>query len=141
MTGQHAVRLQVDLAHIAAVRHAVADFVAWQGLGERQQADFVLAVNELLTNAVQHGGGTGEVRLDRTGDAVWCEVSDRGPGIPHERGDGRHRPPVHASDGRGLWMVRQLCDEVEISTGRSGTTVRLVKLRGGPDAATDVTPR
>src|SRR5262245_37897940 len=128
MTGDDGVRLPVDLAHIATVRRAVTEFAAWNGLPERQRSDFVLAVNELVTNAIQHGGGNGDVRLWRTADALWCEVSDRGPGLPPDRRDGKYRrPPAHASGGRGLWLVHRLCDEVTISTGGRGTTVRVVK--------------
>ncbi len=121
------VRYAVDLAHIATVRHAVAEFAAWHGLRDRPAADFVLAVNELVTNAVQHGGGSGDVRLWRTGAAIWCEVTDRGPGLPEHIPDGYHLPSPQAYGGRGLWLVHQLCDRVEIRTGGAGTTVRVVK--------------
>jgi anti-sigma regulatory factor (Ser/Thr protein kinase) len=127
LTGQDAVRLAVDLEHIATVRHAVTQFAAWHGLGDRQRADFVLAVNELVTNAVQHGGGSGDVRLWRTPAALWCEVSDVGPGLPADRRDGHRLPPARAPGGRGLWLVHRLCDEVAIATGERGTTVRVVK--------------
>jgi serine/threonine-protein kinase RsbW len=127
LTGDDAVRFAVDLAHIATVRHAVTEFAAWHGLRDRQRADFVLAVNELVTNAVQHGGGGGDVRLWRATDAVWCEVNDRGPGLPEDRRDGYPLPPAHAPGGRGLWLVHRLCDQVTISTSPRGTTVRVVK--------------
>jgi anti-sigma regulatory factor (Ser/Thr protein kinase) len=130
VTGDDAVRLAVDLAHIATVRHAVTEFAAWNGLPERQRADFVLAVNELVTNAVQHGGGSGDVRLWRTRSALWCEVTDHGPGLPAHRRDGYRLPPANAPGGRGLWLVHRLCDEVTIATGVRGTTVRVVKNLG-----------
>jgi serine/threonine-protein kinase RsbW len=126
LTGHDGVRLAVDLAHIATVRHAVTEFAAWHGLPERPRSDFVLAVNELVTNAVQHGGGSGDVRLWRTATAVWCEVTDRGPGFAAGR-DGYRLPPAQAPGGRGLWLVHRLCDEVTIATGPVGTTVRVVK--------------
>jgi serine/threonine-protein kinase RsbW len=127
MTRNDSVRLAVDLAHIATVRHAVREFAAGNGLPERPRSDFVLAVNELVTNAVQHGGGRGGVRLWRTAGALWCEVSDQGPGIPPNRLDRRWLPPATASGGRGLWLVGRLCDDVAISTSDRGTTVRVVK--------------
>jgi hypothetical protein len=32
---------------------------------------------------------------------------------------------MDAPGGRGLWLIRQVCDRVELHTGRSGTRVRL----------------
>jgi anti-sigma regulatory factor (Ser/Thr protein kinase) len=130
VTGHDAVRLAVDLAHIATIRHAVTQFAAWHGLPDRRRADFVLAVNELVTNAVQHGGGSGDVLLGRAESALWCEVTDQGPGLPLDRRDGYRLPPANAPGGRGLWLVHRLCDEVTIATGARGTTVRVVKNLG-----------
>ncbi|HKT03114.1 MAG TPA: ATP-binding protein [Rugosimonospora sp.] len=127
MTGRDPVQLAVDLSHIATVRHAVAEFAAWHGLAGRPHADFVLAVNELVANAVQHGGGSGGATLWRTPEAVWCEVADQGPGLPPDHRDGYRLPPATAPGGRGLWLVHRLCDQVSITTGPTGTTVRVAK--------------
>jgi anti-sigma regulatory factor (Ser/Thr protein kinase) len=35
------------------------------------------------------------------------------------------RPPPDADHGHGLWVVRQLCDSVDITTGPGGTTICL----------------
>jgi signal transduction histidine kinase len=40
------------------------------------------ATRNLIANAIEHGGGTVEVRGRRAGDAVRIEVIDRGPGLP-----------------------------------------------------------
>jgi anti-sigma regulatory factor (Ser/Thr protein kinase) len=118
-------------AQITAVRHAVTECAAGSGLSGQRLEDFALAVNELVTNAVRHAGGQGRVRLWRVDDRLCCEVTDHGPGIPVHRVEPRTPPPAFATDGRGLWLVNQLCDEVRIATGPAGTTVRIVAaLRG-----------
>jgi hypothetical protein len=38
---------------------------------------------------------------------------------------GRRKPPPGASGGHGLWLVRQVCDLVELTSDASGTTVRM----------------
>jgi hypothetical protein len=38
---------------------------------------------------------------------------------------GRHQPGDEAAKGRGLWMVNQLCDLVQLRSGRQGTQVRI----------------
>jgi hypothetical protein len=45
------------------------------------------------------------------------------------------RPAPDALDGgRGLWVVHQTCDRVQIRTGPAGTTVR-VHMRRSPKSA------
>jgi hypothetical protein len=38
---------------------------------------------------------------------------------------GRRRPDADAVDGRGLWLINQVCDLVELRSGPSGTTLRM----------------
>jgi len=88
----------------------------------------VVAVNELLTNAVRHGGGTGHVTLWHVDGSVVCEVSDHGGGL----GDLRPgRPAPDELGGRGLWLVRALTDSIDIKTGPEGTAVRISSLTRG----------
>jgi serine/threonine-protein kinase RsbW len=116
---------------VTAVRHAVVRFAAGSGLVGRRLEDFALAVNELVTNAVRHAGGQGRLRLWRADGRLCCEVTDDGPGIPAERVDPATPPPVSATDGRGLWLVSRLCDDVSIITGPAGTTVRIAAALSG----------
>jgi serine/threonine-protein kinase RsbW len=82
-----------------------------------------VAVNELLTNAVRHGGGAGHVTLWRSGAAVVCEVSDHGAGL--HRPDRLARPAPDTPGGWGLWLAGELTDELEIKSGEAGTAVRI----------------
>ena len=114
-----------DVALITSVRHAVDRGAAGAGLTGQRLEDFVLAVNEIVTNAVRHAGGGGSLRMWLIGGVLICEVVDKGAGIPQERLDGQALPPSHAISGRGLWLARHLVDEVTVSTGEGGTIVRL----------------
>jgi serine/threonine-protein kinase RsbW len=84
----------------------------------------VVAVNELLTNAVRHGGGRGRLTLLHVADRVVCEVSDDGPGLPAPLGEPR-RPSSDQPGGWGLWLAEELTDTFDLVTGAGGTTVRV----------------
>lgn len=123
--GPPLVALVFRRADLAPVRRMVAATATQAGLFGTRLQGFVLAVNEVTTNAVLHGGGLGRLRLWRAGQHLVCEVSDSGPGLPEGQGAPDAPPPPEATHGRGLWLTRSLCDRISLHTNRFGTTVRL----------------
>jgi anti-sigma regulatory factor (Ser/Thr protein kinase) len=113
------------LETFVATRHQVHRYASDAGLTDLRLYNFVVAASEIMTNALQHGGGVGDVRVWVDEGNLYCEVVDRGPGMPGGRVNGFHRPDPGMIRGRGLWLARQICDQVDVQTGSSGTTVRL----------------
>ena len=120
-------RLAVDdVADLIALRHAVAAELASVGGPREVVEDFLLAVDETTSNAVRHGAPPVDLRLWTSADRVVCAVTDHGRGLDDPfAGYG----PAHGQDlsrgGMGVWLARQLCDHVDISSGPDGVTVRL----------------
>ena len=107
---------------LASVRRFVSEAAGRRGMGGSRLPDLLVAVNELATNSVCHGGGRGRARVWREGDELICEISDRG--VITEPLAGRRRPDRQSEGGRGLWIVNQLCDFVEMRSSPAGTVVR-----------------
>ncbi|MFG3558035.1 ATP-binding protein [Micromonospora sp. NPDC047557] len=126
-----------EQAQVTEIRHSVTSCAHASGLDGQRLDDFVLAVNELITNAVRHGGGRGWLRLWREPGALCCEVADHGQGITPQRLGDRSRPAPDTAGGWGLWLARELTDAMEIATSAAGTTVRITATL----AATDRTQR
>ncbi|MFF5359957.1 anti-sigma factor RsbA family regulatory protein [Streptomyces scabiei] len=92
------------------------------GLAEDRRQDLMLAVAELTTNSVVHGGGTGTLRIWADGHQIVCEVHDRGRLTDQLAG---RRPPARDQvGGRGLMLVHYVTDLVRLHTAPEGTTVR-----------------
>jgi anti-sigma regulatory factor (Ser/Thr protein kinase) len=115
--------LDFGLAGLSEVRRRVSAAAGRAGMDPGGVADLVTAASELAANSVVHGGGSGTLRLWREEERLLAEVEDRG----RIEGQlvGRVRPDVAQEGGRGLWLVNQLCDLVQIRSGERGTTVRL----------------
>lgn len=111
-----------DRSRVTPLRHTVAARAGAAGLTGERLADFVVAVNELLTNAVRHGGGTGHLTVWSDDGTVVCEVRDHGAGLDLVS---PRRPGPDEPGGWGLWLVRELTDTCEIKTGPHGTAVRI----------------
>ncbi|MFE7117178.1 ATP-binding protein [Streptomyces sp. NPDC057654] len=105
---------------LPGLRVAVGECAAWAGLTEPRWGEFVLAVNEIASNAVEHGGGRGCLTLRRCRGELECRIADEGPGFPESvipeilpGLDGAHA-------GRGLWLARMVTDRLVIGGGATG---------------------
>jgi anti-sigma regulatory factor (Ser/Thr protein kinase) len=115
-----------DVEDFVGLRHTVAAELATVDAPRDLVEDFLLAVDEMTSNAVRHGKPPVELRLWIAGDRIVCSIRDRGPGFDDPfAGYG----PAHGDDlsrgGMGLWLARQLCDHVDISGDDDGVQVRL----------------
>jgi anti-sigma regulatory factor (Ser/Thr protein kinase) len=119
------VAVEFGRSDLGPVRRRVTAAATQAGLFGIRLQSFVLAVNEMTTNAVLHGGGLGRLRLWRAGQQLVCEISDAGPGLPDGQVTPDTPPPPEATNGRGLWLTRILCDRFSLSSNRYGTTVRV----------------
>ncbi|WP_328752692.1 sensor histidine kinase [Streptomyces sp. NBC_00285] len=109
---------------LAAIRSKVAQCAADAGVREDKQHKLAVAVTEIATNSIRHGGGGGTLRTWTQDSTFLCEFRDAG--YIADVMAGRARPTVDQIGGRGLWLVHQLCDLVEIrSTRDHGTTIRI----------------
>lgn len=119
-----ALRLKFDgVNQLSTLRGFVISYVTWAGAGVQAAEQFVQAVDEVATNAIDHGGGSGLLRIWTDPQRMSCDVSDTGGGLRDPLA-GR-LPTGFTARGRGLWLARQLCDLVELHSDPAGTTVRL----------------
>ncbi|MEU0672795.1 anti-sigma factor RsbA family regulatory protein [Streptomyces sp. NPDC006172] len=104
------------------VRHFATGEAARLGLAGQRLQDAELAVAELTTNSVVHGGGAGTLRIWAEAGQVVCEVRDRGRLIDPLAG---RRPPERGQiGGRGLMLVHYVADLVRVHTSDEGMTIR-----------------
>lgn len=108
---------------LAAARHFVQFRAAAHGLSVEKVEDLKLTVSELVANTLAHGGGRGTLRMWVEGDEVVMEVLDAG--IIDQPLVGRRVPTSVQESGRGMWMVNQLCDLVQLRTHPWGSVVRV----------------
>jgi len=112
-----------DAHEVAPVRHQLREWLQDSGIGEDEASDLVLAVSEAVNNSVEHAypgpaRGTVEVRAQFGHDgSVEVDVTDHGRW--------RVPPPALTMRGRGLLLMRESVDSVEIDRSANGTTVHL----------------
>jgi anti-sigma regulatory factor (Ser/Thr protein kinase) len=116
--------LAFTIEELGALRALVARVAARASLETARTYDLVLAVSELASNSVLHGGGEGVLRIWVEDQTLQCEVRDRGH--IRERARAVRCPPAAQHDGRGLWLADRLCDGLRISSSpATGCSVRV----------------
>lgn len=108
---------------LAGLRALVSRRAGIAHLPRERTEVLVLAINELTTNSLQHGGGCGALLLWQQPGELVAEVRDSGH--ISDPLAGRERPLAAQRGGRGLWMVHQLCDLVEVRSRPGATSVRI----------------
>ena len=84
-------------------RYLVYARAANAGLSTERTNDLVLAVNEILSNSVRHGGGAGVLRIWQDDGSLVCEIEDGGsisdPLADRRKPDSEPARPARALDG------------------------------------------
>jgi anti-sigma regulatory factor (Ser/Thr protein kinase) len=107
--------------YLPRVRHAAAR--AMHGLPRSTVDDVLLVLDEAVSNAIRHGSAAGEpITVALAVDGGWVEVrvGDNGPTERLPRLPGAP-PSSLATGGRGLWLIRQLADDVRLRRAGRGT--------------------
>jgi anti-sigma regulatory factor (Ser/Thr protein kinase) len=118
-----AIERAADYTTLDNARWFVTAYGRSVGLNAMQLVDLEIAVTELLTNSIYHGGGIGTFRVWTDSHHLVCEVNDAGRITDPLVG---RRPVDESGDqGRGLLLVNQIADLVRMHTSSEGTTVRV----------------
>jgi anti-sigma regulatory factor (Ser/Thr protein kinase) len=85
----------------------------------------ILAVNEVVANAVRHANGVSSLRVGAGERTFVCQISDAGNGFDDPLA-GYVPPSAPAGNGGGLWVARQLTRRVDLAPSPfGGLTVTL----------------
>jgi serine/threonine-protein kinase RsbW len=124
--------MPADSEAITTVVDAISETLAQLEVPEQKRFEVALAVQEALANAVVHGCGNDsskQVRCRLKSDPhgrIVIIVTDPGPGFsPDLLSDPKRRENLYVDHGRGVYLIRQLMDEVHFE--RSGNEIRMWK--------------
>lgn len=104
-------------------RHVQSLALDWR-LTPQKAIDLTIAVSEAAGNALEHGGGHGLARIWHDAREIVCDVINCNGRI-EDPFLGYLPPPLTAGRGRGFWLMRQLCDWVQIRVEGDQSVVRL----------------
>ena len=113
------ITLRAEPESLAQMRRGVGRWLRAADASDSETYETLVACGEACANAIAHAYPPGEasyvVEARRTDGGIEVRVRDFGS----------WRPPRAGSQGRGLGLMEELMDEVEIDRGPSGTVVRM----------------
>ena len=145
--GPREIRLDLPAAHSAGrmARQVVARFANREGLEGDELSTLELVVSELLSNAVDHGGGNaameeedleGDVRMTLSlsfRQDVWeLHVCDQGGGDPSAMQPFLDRdglPDLSDDRGRGFFLLLDMLDDLRIDVSPDEKGLRVIAVR------------
>ena len=115
------LEVPAELSYLRPIRERTRHWLVARGVTSEDLEAVLLAVGEAIGNVAVHayGAGGGRLRIEATfdGDRLVVVVAD----------DGTWRPPLDG-EGRGLQIIEQMSDTLEVDTDDYGTTVRFTRL-------------
>jgi anti-sigma regulatory factor (Ser/Thr protein kinase) len=121
------VNLNIELAttrDLPALRHQLRTRATSTHTSSDEIDLMLVAVTEVVTNALQHGQPPGRVRAWESGRVTYVRVDDHGH-APSLATAGYQRPATPTASGTGFWLARQLADVIHTHTSAAGTVVEL----------------
>jgi PAS domain S-box-containing protein len=117
------LRLPADPGVLSDVRRRVGRFLAAADASPEERYEVTLAICEAAANAIEHAYGPGDAdfELDVTLEEQEVRVVVRDSGTWREQG----RKVTEGTRGRGLGIMQELMENVEVSRSDAGTTVSM----------------
>ena len=123
------IRIPASLDELHHVYSWADEHLAQSGVPESKRFDIMLALSEAVTNAIRHGcsGAASDVvdiEVKITSNAVQINVHDCGQGFePESLPDPTEGDRLFVPSGRGVFLIKNLADDVKYDFSEDGTTV------------------
>ncbi|MFI7697860.1 ATP-binding protein [Nonomuraea sp. NPDC049480] len=108
---------------LASLRALVRELAMKTGLSDERTDLVVLAVNEAVTNVLDHAGGDGILHARSDHHGLTITVTDSAGAL--QARDLHNTPHPNPSRGMGLWVVRRVCDRVTLDHPDGHSRLRL----------------
>lgn len=125
------LRIPASLDELHHVYSWADEHLMQTGIPESKRFDIMLALSEAVTNAIRHGcAGSVEdpvdIEVTITTGAVNIRVHDCGKGFePESLPDPTQGNNLFVPNGRGVFLIKTLADDVQFDFGENGTTVNV----------------
>jgi serine/threonine-protein kinase RsbW len=116
---------------LALVEPILENLRAYLGIKDENFYNIMIAVTEAVNNAITHGNKLSPVKkvyflVKADEEKIYINVKDEGDGFdPARIADCLEPENLLKSSGRGVFIIRELMDDLKISSNSTGTSVEM----------------
>jgi len=131
--GHYSIKFDSTIENLEKVEAVAAKISEELLFSESDVDDISISITELFNNAIHHGNQNDlskkiYVTFDVTPSAIRVSVRDEGHGFSvNDLKDPLAPENLLAESGRGIYLVRELMDNVEVNTSTNGTEIVIYK--------------
>lgn len=128
----HTIEIASSLNNISQVESLIDKVCEDLSLNEDYYGNILIAVTEAVNNAVVHGNSSDEskkvkVLVNKNEKNLVFSVEDEGPGFDYDNLPDPTAPEnIEKPDGRGIFLMKNLSDEVEFDEKGSVVSITFV---------------
>lgn len=132
----HSIEIGSDLKYMADVELLIDTVCEDLNLNEDHYGNILIAVTEAVNNAIIHGNGGQEdkkvqVEVESIDDKIVFIVKDQGNGFDYTNLPDPTAPEnIEKPDGRGIFLMKNLSDEVNFDLNGSKVSITFVADHG-----------
>jgi serine/threonine-protein kinase RsbW len=122
------VKIESRIENLRIVENAIDEFSAEIGIEQDNYGKILVSTMEAVNNAIIHGNKSVqsklvEIEISYTENILKISVTDQGPGFkPKEIPDPTRPENIEGINGRGVFLMSKLADEIEFNeTGNKVT--------------------
>ncbi len=122
-----------DVEYLEKIEKISTKFATKAGFDESAVFDISIALTELVNNAIHHGNKNDKnkkvtVKFSSDDKRVAISIADQGNGFNVSSLNNPLEPEnIMSENGRGLYLVRELMDDVDLKFNKSGTEIIIFK--------------
>ena len=124
------LRITSNPQNVQQIQALVNDLASQYEISRDTYDNILLSLTEAVTNAIVHGNDQDEnklveVQLTKCQDTLAFRISDEGPGFdPNSLPDPTAPENLCKCGGRGVFLMRELSDEIEFINNGSTVEIR-----------------
>jgi serine/threonine-protein kinase RsbW len=124
------IRIESDINNLRVVENEIDTLSNETGIGQDSYGRIMVSVMEAVNNAILHGNKSDvrkyvEIIIHFDESLLEVTVTDEGKGFkPSEIPDPTRPENIEAIDGRGVFLMSRLADEIEFN--RKGNSVKMI---------------
>ena len=130
------VKIESRIENLRIVENAVDDFSSEIGIEQDNYGKIMVSVMEAVNNAIIHGNKSVqskivEIKISFNKNILKISVADQGVGFkPKEIPDPTRPENIENINGRGVFLMSKLADEIEFNDSGNKVTMYFKNIKG-----------